>query len=54
MTGKLRGSAYQDCNLNLIPSRKLYDSRVTFQEVGKYSLKISVPSKTIALILDFY
>ena len=49
ITGKYRGSAYKDCNINvrlnhkiLVVSHKLrcYDSHLIIQELGKFNLKI--------------
>ena len=51
MTGKYRGSAHQDCNINVKLNHKIplvfhnlknYDSHLTMQEVGKFNLKINV------------
>ena len=51
ITGKYRGSAHRDCNINVklnhkIPvvfhSLKNYDSHLIMQELGKFNLKINV------------
>ena len=51
ITGKYRGSAHGDCNINIklnhrIPivffNLKNYDSQLIMQELGKFNLKISV------------
>ena len=51
ITGKYRGSAHRDCNMNLkfnhkIPVKfnelKLYDLHLIMQELGKFNLKINV------------
>ena len=62
ITGKYRGLAHQDCNLNLtitnnislvfnnlqnFHSWQIYDSHLLFQEVGKYHFKIKMIPKTI-------
>ena len=50
ITGKYRGSAHRDCNINLRLSHKIsiifhnlknYDSYLIMQELGKFNLKIS-------------
>ena len=47
--GKYQGSAHQECNLNLCLTKKIpvvfrnlrkYDSRLIFQEIGKYNFKM--------------
>ena len=51
ITGKYRGSAHRDCNINLklnhnIPvvfyNLKIYDSHLFMQELGKFNLKINI------------
>ena len=51
ITGKYRGSAHRDCNINLklnhkipvvFPNLKIYDSHLIMQELGKSNLKINV------------
>ena len=51
ITGKYRGSAQSDCNINLIVNQKIsvvfhnlknYDSYLLMQELGIFSLKINV------------
>ena len=51
ITGKYRGSAHRDCNINLTLNNKIpivfcnlknYDSHLIFQKPGKFNLKISV------------
>ena len=55
ITGKYRGSAHRDCNINVKLNHKIpivfhnlkkYDSHLIMQELGKLNLKISVmPNK---------
>ena len=51
ITGKYRGSAHRDCNINLKLNHKIaivfhnlknYDSHLIMQDLGKFNLKISV------------
>ena len=51
MTGKYRGSAHRDCNINLKLNHKIpvvfhnlkkYDSHLIMQELDKFNLKINV------------
>ena len=51
ITGKYRGSAHTDCNINVKLNRKIpavfhnlksYDSHVIMQELGNFNLKINV------------
>ena len=51
ITGKYRGSAHRDCNINVrlnhkspvvFHNLKNYDSHLIIQELGKFSLKINV------------
>ena len=51
ITGKYRGSAHRDCNINVKLNHKIpvvfhnlknYDSHLIMQELGKFSLKINV------------
>ena len=50
ITGKYRGSAHRDCNINVKSNHKIpvfhnlkdYDSHLIMQELGKFSLKINV------------
>ena len=51
ITGKCKGSAHIDCNINLKLNHKIpvvfhnlknYDSHVIMQELGRFNLKISV------------
>ena len=51
ITGKYRGSADRDCNINLKLNHKIpivfhnlknYDSHLIMQELGKFNLKVSV------------
>ena len=51
ITGKYRGSAHRDCNINLKLYKKIpvvfhnlknYDSHLIMQELGKLNLKIKV------------
>ena len=51
ITGKYRGAAHRDCNINIKLNHKVpvkfhnlknYDSHLTMQELGKFNLKINV------------
>ena len=51
ITGKYRGSAHRDCNINVQLNHKIpavfhnlknYDSHLIMQELGKFNLKINV------------
>ena len=51
ITGKYKGSAHRDCNINLKLNHKIpaafrnlknYDSHLIMQELGKFNLKINV------------
>ena len=51
ITGKHRGSAHRDCNINVQLNHKIpvvfhylknYDSHLMMQELGKFNLKINV------------
>ena len=51
ITGKYRGSAHRDCNINVKLNHKIsvifhnlknYDSHLIMQELGKFNLKINV------------
>ena len=62
ITGKYRGSAHRDCNINLklnqkIPSvfhnLKNYDSHLIKQEIGKLNLKISVITNRLEKYMSF-
>ena len=61
-TGKYRGSAYRDCNINLklnhnIPivfhNLRNYDSHLIMQELGKFNLKISVIPNELKTYMSF-
>ena len=55
VTGKYRGSAHQERNLNFSLSKKFFmfhnlqnhDSQLIFQEIRKYNFKINAIPKTI-------
>ena len=62
ITGKYRGSAHRDCNINhklnhkiplLFHNLKNYDSHLTMQEVGKFNLKINVTSNGLEKYMSF-
>ena len=62
VTRKYQGSAHQECNLNLILSKKIpvvfhnlqnYDSHLVFQEIGKYNFKINVTPKAKEKYMSF-
>ena len=62
ITGKYRGSAHIDCNINLklnhrIPiefhNPKNYDSHLIIQELGKFNLKISVTLNGLEKYMSF-
>ena len=51
VTGKYRGSAHRDCNINVKLNHKIpfvfdnlknYDSHLIMQELGKFNLKINI------------
>ena len=53
---QITGSTHQECNLNLILSKKIpivfynlqnYDSHLIFPEIGKYNFNINIIPKTI-------
>ena len=56
VTGKYRGSAHQECNLNFILTKKFfamfhnqqnYNSQLIFLEIRKYDFKTNAIPKTI-------
>ena len=62
ITGKYRGSAHRDCNINLklnhkIPAAfhnlKIYDSHIVIQELGKFSLKVIVIPNGLEKYMSF-
>ena len=62
MTRNYWKSTHQECNLNLILSKKnldllrnlqIYDSHLIFQEIGKYNFKNKCDSKTIEKCMIF-
>ena len=63
MTRNYWKSTHQECNLNLILSKKnldllrnlqIYDSHLIFQEIGKYNFKNKCDSKNNRKMYDFY
>ena len=59
VTGKYRGSAHEECNLNFSLNKKVsvvfhklqnFDSHLVFQEIRKCNFKINVLPKTINII----
>ena len=62
MTGKYRGSAHRDCNINVKLNQKIsvvfhnlknYDSNLIMQELGKFSLEINVISNGLEKYMSF-
>ena len=62
ITGKHRGSAHRDCNINLklnhtilivFHNLKNYDSHLIMQELGKLNLKISVIPNELEKYMSF-
>ena len=63
ITGKYRGSAHRDCNINLklnhktsvvFQNLKNYDFHLIMQELVKFSLKINVIPNELEKIFEFY
>ena len=62
ITGKYRGSAHRDCNINVKLNHKFpvvfynlktYDSYLIMQELGKFNLKINVVSNGLEKYMSF-
>ena len=62
ITGKYRGSAHRDCNINLKLNHKIslvfrnlknYDSHLMMQELGKFNLKINVIPNGLEKYMSF-
>ena len=62
ITGKYRGSANRDCNINVNLSHKIpvtfhnlenYDSHLIMQELGKFNLKINVITNRLEKYMRF-
>ena len=62
ITGKYRGSAHRDCNINLklnhkihaaFHNLKIYDSHIVIQELGKFSLKVIVIPNGLEKYMSF-
>ena len=62
ITGKYRGSAHRDCNMNLKLNRKIpavfhnlkyYDFHLIMQELGKFNLKINVIPNGLEIYMRF-
>ena len=62
VTGKYRGSAHWNCNINLKLTKKVpvifnnlrgFDSHLIMQEIGKFDVKISVISNGLEKYMDF-
>ena len=62
ITGKYRGSAHRDCNINIklnhkIPvvfhNLKIFDSHLIMQELGKFTLKINVIPNGLEKYMSF-
>ena len=62
ITGKYRGSAHRDCNINVKLNHKIpvvfhnlknYDSHLIMQELGKFNLKINVIPNGLEKYMSF-
>ena len=62
ITGKYRGSAHRDCNINVKLNHKIpvvfhnlknYDSHLIMQELGKFNLKINVIPNGLEKYMNF-
>ena len=62
-TGKFRGAAHWDCNINFQVTKKVpvtshnlrgYDSHLIFNELDKFDLKISVISNELEKYVAFF
>ena len=63
ITGKYKGSAHRDCNINLKLNHKIhvishnlkkkYDSHITMQELGKFKLKINFMPNELEKYMSF-
>ena len=62
ITGKYKGSAHRDCNINLKLNHKIpiifhnlknYDSHLIMQKLGKFNLKISVIPNGLEKYMSF-
>ena len=62
ITGKYRGSAHRDCNINVKLNHKIpvvfhnlknYDSHLIIQELGKFNLKINVIQSGLEKYMNF-
>ena len=62
ITGKYRGSAHKDCNINVTLNHKIpvvfhnlknYDSHLIMQELGKFNLKINVIPNGLEKYISF-
>ena len=62
ITGKYRGSAHRDCNINLKLNHKIpvvfhklknYDSNLIIQEQGKFNLKINIIPNGLEKYMSF-
>ena len=62
ITGKYRGSAYRDCNINIKLNHKIpvvfnnlkhYDSHLIMQELDKFNLKINVIPNGLRKYMSF-
>ena len=63
MTGKFRGAAYWDCNINFQLTKKVpaifhnlrgYDSYLIFDELDKFDVKINVMSNGLQRYMAFF
>ena len=62
ISGKYRGSAYRDCNINLrlnhrtliiFHNLKNYDSHLVMQDLGKVNIKVNVIQNGLEIYLSF-
>ena len=63
VTGKLRGAAHSNCNINLQLTKKVpiifrnlrgYDSHLIFCELGKFDVKVSVIPNGLEKYMAFF
>ena len=63
MTGKFRGAAHSDCNINFQLTKKVpvifhnlrgYDSHLIFNELDKFDVKISVLPNGLEKCMAFF
>ena len=63
MTGKFRGAAHWDCNINFHLTKKVpvifhnlrgYDCHLIFNELDKFDVRISVPPNGLEKYIAFF